>query len=156
VARFLCWGSGKTFSLLPIQLIPYFQYTVQAVIGVLLLALKSRESGQRGFHGAAVRVDPDSGVTPWLVAYWVTVVVSGLRRAHATLMRWYDLSGIRSEGNTWEMEEVAGYVSCLGWKSEMDPWALLQAPVIRYSWQTKRFLLGTPSQWRSRQLIPTC
>jgi len=148
VARFFCRRNGKTFSLLPVQLIPYFQYTVQAVVGVLLLALKSWESGQRGFHSAAVRVDPDSRVTPWLVSYWVTVILSGFRQAHATLMRWYDLSGIRSLGNIVEMEEVAGYVACLGWRAEMIPWAL--TPATRYSGQTKRFLFGTPSQRRSR------
>lgn len=150
VARFICRRSGKTFSLLPIQLIPYFQYTVQAIVGVLLLALKSWESGQRGFHGAAVRVDPDSGVTPWLVSYWVTVILSGFRQAHATLMRWYDLSCIRSLGNTGEMEEAAGYVACLGWRAERVSWALMQTPATRYSGQTKRFLFGTPSQRRSQ------
>lgn len=150
MARFFCRGSGKTFSLLPIQLIPYFQYTVHAVIGVLMLALRSWESGQRGFHGAAVGVDPDSRVTPWLVAYWITVILRGFRQAHATLMRWYDLSGIRSVGNTGEMGEAAGYVSCLGWNAELVPWVVLQTPISRYSGQTKRFLLGTPSQWRSR------
>jgi len=161
VARFLCRKSGKTFSLLPIQLIPYFQYTLQAVIGVLLLALKSWESGQRGFHGAAVRVDPDSRVTPWLVSYWVTVILSGFRHAHAMLMRWYDFSGIRSLKNTEEMEEVVGYAACLGWRAEILPWALLQTPVTRYSGQTKRFLFGAPSQRRSRagsfsrRFIPT-
>jgi len=151
VARFLCRGRGKTFSLLPIQLIPYFQYTVQAVIGALLLALMSWESGQRGFHGAAVRVDPDSRVTPWLVAYWFMVVLRGFRHAHATLMRWYDLSGIGSLENTGEWKEAAGYFSCLGWKAEIVQWALLQAPVTCYSRQTKRFLFGVPSQWRSRE-----
>jgi len=155
VARFLCRKSRKTFSLLPIQLIPYFQYTLQAVIGVLLLALKSWESGQRGFHGAAVRVDPDSGVTPWLVSYWVTVILRGFRQAHATLMRWYDLSCIRSLENTGEMEEAAGYVACLGWRAERVAWALLQTPVTRYSGQTKRFLFGAPSQRLSRRFIPT-
>ena len=150
VARFFCRKSGKTFSLLPIQLIPYFQYTVQAVVGVLLLALESWESGQRGFHGAAVRVDPDSRVTPWLVSYWVTVILSGFRHAHATLIRWYDLTGIRSREHTGEMGEAAGYVACLGWRAEMVPWALMQKPVTRYSVQTKRFLFGTPSQGRNR------
>lgn len=150
VARFLCRGRGKTFSLLPIQLIPYFQYTMQAVIGVLLLALRSWELGQRGFHGAAVRVDPDGRVTPWLVAYWVALVLRGFRHAHATLMRWYDLSGIRSVEDTGELGDVAGYVSCLGWKSAMVPWELIQTTIDRYSGQTKRFLFGTPSQWRSR------
>ena len=36
IARFLCQKRGETLSLLPIQLIPYFQYTVSAVIGTLL------------------------------------------------------------------------------------------------------------------------
>jgi len=137
--------------LLPIQLIPYFQYTVRAVVDVLLLAFRSWESGQRGFHGAAARVDPDSRVTPWLVSHWVTVILSGFRQAHAMLMHWYDLSGIRGLGNIVEMEEVAGYVACLGWRAEMVPWAL--TPVTRYSGQTKRFLFGTPSQ-RRRRVIP--
>ena len=150
MARFFCRGSGKTFSLLPIQLIPYFQYTVQAVVGVLLLALKSWESGHRGFHGAAMRVDPDSGVTPWLVSYWVTVLLNGFRQAHATLMRWYDLSCIRSLENTGEMEEAAGYVACLEWRAGMVSWALMQIPISRYCGLTKRFLFGAPSKRRSR------
>ena len=33
IARFLCQKGWKTFSLLPIQLIPYVQYTVAAVVG---------------------------------------------------------------------------------------------------------------------------
>ena len=33
IARFLCRRRRKTFSLLPVQLIPYFQYTVGAVVG---------------------------------------------------------------------------------------------------------------------------
>jgi hypothetical protein len=37
IARFMCRRRRKTFSLLPIQLIPYFQYTVDAVMGTLLL-----------------------------------------------------------------------------------------------------------------------
>ena len=37
VARFLCRKEVSTFSLLPIQLIPYFQYTVVAVIYALLV-----------------------------------------------------------------------------------------------------------------------
>jgi hypothetical protein len=151
VARFLCRGRGKTFSLLPIQLIPYFQYTVQAVIGALLLASLSWESGQRGFHGAAVRVDPDSRVTPWLVAYWFMEVLRGFRHAHTTLMRWYDLAGISSREGHGEWEETRCYFDCLGWEQGIVLWALLQTPVARYSIHTKRFLFGTPSQLRIRE-----
>jgi hypothetical protein len=161
VARFLCRRSGKTFSLLPIQLIPYFQYTVHAVIGALVLGLKLWESGQRGFYGASLEVDPESRVTPWLIAYWSMVVIRGFQHAHATLMGWYDLSGIRSQEGLGGWEEAAGYFFCFGWKEKIVRWDLLQAPVTRYSRQTKRFIFGTPSQLRiregplSRGTIPT-
>jgi hypothetical protein len=151
VARFLCREAGKTFSLLPIQLIPYFQYTVHAVIGALLLGLKSRESGQQGFYGAAVGVDPDSRVTPWLVAYWLMVVIKGFRNAHATLIKWYDLSGIHSGKKHEVYEEASGYFSGLGWKQEVIRWALMALAFTRYSQRTKLFLFGIPSQWRSRE-----
>ena len=52
VARFLCKRKGCTFSLLPEQLIPYVQYTVDAVVRTILLVLAYRRRGQRGFHGA--------------------------------------------------------------------------------------------------------
>ena len=53
IARFLCRKRRKTFSLLPIQLIPYFQYTVGAVMGTLLLGMGCWQMGQKGFHGAS-------------------------------------------------------------------------------------------------------
>ena len=55
---------NSSFSLLPIQLIPYIQYTVHAVIGTLLLALEYWQMGQRGFYGASIKVDANSLVTP--------------------------------------------------------------------------------------------
>ena len=60
VARFLCDKRERTFSILPSQLMPYFQYTVNAVIGTLLLVLHYRQMGQKGLHGASVAVDPDT------------------------------------------------------------------------------------------------
>jgi len=85
VARFLCRQRQRTFSLLPVQLIPYFQYTVGAVMGTLLLGWGYWQRGQGGFWGASVEVDPDSLVTPWLVAFWLAAVLRGLRRSHAVL-----------------------------------------------------------------------
>ncbi len=109
IARFLCDKREKTFSILPSQLIPYFQYTVNAVIGTLLLVLQCRQMGQKGFHGASVAVDPDSLLTPWLIACWLGVVVLGLRRAHGVLRRWYPLTEIRSSHSSAAWEEAAGY-----------------------------------------------
>jgi hypothetical protein len=89
VARFLCRLEGLTFSLLPIQLVPYVHYTVAAIIGTLLLGLNVRRQGQQGFQGAVLASDPDSLVTPWLVCCWLALVRDGLRRAHAVLRRWF-------------------------------------------------------------------
>ena len=149
IARFVCRRREKTFSLLPIQLIPYHQYTVNAVIGALLLGIQCRQMGQKGFHGASVAVDPDSLVTPWLIACWLGVVVLGLRRAHGVLAGWYPLTEVRSSPRSAAWEEVAGYFVCFGWKPQIRWGPLLRALVNRYSRSTKRFLLGTPSQHRS-------
>jgi hypothetical protein len=146
VARFLCRFLRVTFSLLPIQLVPYCQYTLTAIIGTLLLGLGVRQHGQKGFQGAVLAVDPDSLATPWLVACWLVLVRNGLRRAHAVLRRWYDLNGIRT-GAAWE--EVAAYFLSLGWDPEIrwGPW--LQDLIHRYSRTTKQFLWGTPAQQRA-------
>jgi len=78
--------------MLPTQLIPYCQYTVKAVIGALLLGLQCRQRGQKGFHGASVAVDPESRVTPWLIACWLSAVLLGFRRAHGFLRGFYNLA----------------------------------------------------------------
>jgi len=155
IARFLCRKTRKTFSLLPIQLIPYFQYTLNAVLGTLLLGLGCRQMGQRGFHGASVQVDPDSLVTPWLVACWLMAVLKGLQRTHAVLGQWYDLTAISiTPQRTMGWEEVSAYLLCFGWRSQLHFRPLLWEVVHRYSRTTKRFLFGIPSQERMRRSTP--
>jgi hypothetical protein len=146
VARFLCRLKQRTFSLLPIQLAPYCQYTLTAIFGALLLGLSSRQQGQQGSQGAVLALDPDSLVTPWLVACWLVLVLKGLKRAHAWLRRWYDLSAIRSvnrPGSAWE--EVLDYFLCLGLNA---PGPQLLEVLQRYSRTTGQFLFGIPSQQR--------
>jgi hypothetical protein len=136
--------------LLPIQLIPYFQYTVTAVIGTLLLGCQYWLMGQRGFYGASVEVDADSLVTPWLVVYWLTLVARGLRRAHAVLRRFYNLSDVHTLTH-WmaPWKEVSGYFGAFGLKPKI-PWEPLVLTLCgRYSRATSRFLFGVPSQQRS-------
>jgi hypothetical protein len=106
IARFKCRRVLTTFSLLPIQLIPYFQYTVVAVIGALLLGYNYWQSGQRGFFGASLKVDQESLVTPYLIVCWLQVVLRGFRRAHPELRQFYDLSGVRSSEGRFSWEEV--------------------------------------------------
>jgi hypothetical protein len=142
VARFLCRLKRRTFSLLPIQLAPYCQYTVTAILGTLLLGLNVRQQGQQGFQGAVLAVDPDSPITPWLVACWLVLVLNGLKRAHTWLRPWYDLNGIRTQ-RAWE--HLRGYFLALGWEA---PGSRLIEVLYRYSRTTRQFLFGTPSQLR--------
>jgi len=148
IARFLCRKKGLTFSLLPMQLIPYFQYTVAAVIGTLLLGFGWWQRGQRGFFAASVEVDPDSMLTPYLIVCWLNRIVRGLRRGHGVLMRFYDLGDVYTSkrGEAWE--EVRGYFLALELKSRA-PWrSALSTLLYRYSLATTQFLFGTPSQQR--------
>jgi len=146
IARFLCCQRRKTFSLLPIQLIPYFQYTVGAVMGTLLLGMGCWQMGQKGFHGASLEVDPESLVTPWLITCWLVAVLRGLRRGHAVLRQFYNLDGIHTSG-AWE--EAAAYFAAFGLRPKIDWCCLLMELVYRYSRSTSQFLLGTPSQHRN-------
>jgi hypothetical protein len=152
IARFLCRRESLTFSLLPIQLIPYFQYTVAAIIGTLLMGFQCWQMGQQGFWGAMLGVDPESMVTPWLVTYWLAVVLRGFRRGHAVLGRFYDLGSVRSPEGTLGWQEAAGYFSAFGYKAQARWGPSLQSLLLRYSYTTHQFLFGTPSQQRSRVL----
>ena len=146
IARFLCRKHRKTFSLLPTQLIPYFQYTVSAVIGTLLLGVECWQMGQKGFHGASVKVDeidPESLVTPWLITCWLVAVVQGFHSGHAALRQFYNLDAIRTSG-VWE--ETAAYFAAFGLK--IDRFSLLMDLLYRYSRRTGQFFFGIPSQYR--------
>jgi len=149
IARFICRRRQSTFSLLPIQLIPYFQYTVNAVLGVVLLAFRYWQMGRRGFYSASVQVDPDSMVTPYLVGYWLTAIISGFRRAHGILAGFYDLGDVKTfsqRSGFWN--EASGYFFALGIKPDISWPPLIRTLLIRYSRTTSRFLFGTASQQR--------
>ena len=149
IARFICRKRRETFSLLPIQLIPYFQYTVGAVVGTLFLGVGCWQMGQKGFHGALVKVDevdPESLITPWLITCWLVAVVRGLRRGHAALRQFYNLDAIHTSG-AWE--ETAAYLAAFGLRPKIDRLSPLMDLVYGYSRATGQFLFGTPSQYRS-------
>lgn len=148
IARFICRQRRKTFSLLPIQLIPYFQYTVGAVMGTLLLGMGCWQMGQRGFHGASMEVDPESLVTPWLITCWLAAVVLGLGRGHAVLRGFYNLDGIHTLNRAGAWEEAARYFTAFGLKPKGRWYPLLMDLVNCYSRRTGQFLFGTPSQYR--------
>jgi hypothetical protein len=136
---------------------PYFQYTVSAVIVTLLLALQCRQRGQQGFLGASTGVDPESLVTPWLIVCWLAAILRGLRRGHRTLVGFYDLSAIRIRQETPHWEELTGYFMAFGFRPQV-PWSqsgcVIQRLLYRYSHATAQFLFGTPSQSRLPRNLP--
>jgi hypothetical protein len=148
IARFLCRKRKVTFSMLPIQLIPYFQYTTSSVLGVLLLAMGCWLKGQRGFFGASIDVHPDSLVTPWLVACWLTVIHRGFRRAHDLLAGFYDLSCVSARQRFASWQQTQHYFLAFGIKPDILWLPPLLDLLCRYSRATKQFLFGTPSQLR--------
>jgi len=149
IARFLCRHRQKTFSLLPIQLIPYFQYTVGAVVETLLLGMGCWQKGQQGFHGALETMNPESLVTPWLISCWLMAAVRGLGRSHAVLRQLYGLDSVRSQEGAKGWEEAAGYFVAFGLEPKMQWRSLLTDLLCRYSRRTSQFLFGTSSQYRS-------
>ena len=150
IARFLRRRQKRTFSLLPIQLIPYFQYTVAAVMGTLVLGLKCFQMGQQGFFGATLKLDPDSLVTPWLVAFWIKVILQGFRKNHFVLARFFDLSHISTRPRRVVWPEFMGYLTSLGYQAKARAGPQLLDLFYRVSRITGQFLFGTPSQHRFR------
>ncbi len=150
IGRFLCQNHGLTFSLLPIELIPYVQYTLSAVICSLLLGLRYWNKGQRGFYGASLSVEPDSNVSPWLVYAWLMMVHRGFRRGHSVLSLLYDLSAMSTSQSAEPWQEVSGYFWVLGWQPDVVFHAVpIRDVVTAYGLKSKLFLFGTSSQQRA-------
>ncbi|WP_413882267.1 DUF6431 domain-containing protein [Desulfobacula sp.] len=87
IARFRCKIVGLTFSVLPHQLIPYCQYTVNAIIQTLLEVYNFQERGQKGYYGVCLQMDPDCSATPFLILTWAKLLATGLKRGHHILHR---------------------------------------------------------------------
>ena len=118
------------------------------MVGTLFLGMGCWQKGQKGFHGASVKVDPESLVTPWLITCWLVAVVQGLRRGHFALRQFYHLDGIHTPNRVGTWEEAAQYFAAFGFKSKGHGYPLLMDLADRYSRRTGQFLFGTPSQYR--------
>jgi hypothetical protein len=122
-------------------------YTVSSVIGTLLYGLLHWQAGMKGFFAAAQNVEPDSRITPWLVAYWLKIVICALRRSHSVLIQWIDLSTVSDSGRS-AWKEVAMYFQILGWRGIPPVGVKLRDLLHRYIRAVKGFLFGVPSQGR--------
>jgi hypothetical protein len=153
VARCQCRTTRRTFSLLPHQLAPYHRYTVDSMVGAVVLAWGlSQEHGGPPRESALEALPADCDVTLWLVRCWVQVLVQGLRGAHPVLCRWHDLSGVRSGTRPVEqMREVAQYLGALGARGPPRIEGLEEV-LLRYGAWTRRFLIGKASQDRRPRL----
>lgn len=147
VSRFLCVKSGQTFSLLPRQLIPYCQYTVDAVVGTLLKVYRFQQAGQEGYYGASLELDPDCSVTPYLIQTWAMLLLYGFLRGHHVLHAKYAMT--HKPDSRKAVLTVYLYLQCI---RDMDcPNRESVIPAIRYHFQqTRKCLFGKTSCDRNR------
>ena len=148
IARYLCRRTGRTFSLLPMQLIPYHRYTLSAIVNALLLAQQLHDLAKRHPFREASDALSATLVTPVLFRRWLCTVVMGLRRAHAILAAVRDLTHLRSQTDrTGQLDEVAAYVTAFAARDPPEC-AAIDTLVRSYTQRTPLFLCGTPSQAR--------
>lgn len=147
VARFLCGKTRQTFSLLPRQLIPYCQYTVDAVVGTLLKVYQLQQTGQAGYYGVSLELDPDCSVTPYLIQTWAILILCGFLRGHHILHAKYAMTQKVDPKKIvaaiyWYLQSVSG-TDCPNRQSVI--------PAIRYYFhQTRKCLFGKTSCDRNR------
>jgi len=155
VARFQCTSRFKTFSLLPVQLIPYFRYTTSSVIGAILAMWILVRDDHAGHFGRLLDrpdvIHADSRVTVWLLETWLRVVLTGLRRTHAFLAQRPDRRGeysvlARVDG----VAQVAAYFDAWGVRAPPQRPAEVFRVFVRHGRSTNGFLVGTPSQVRGK------
>ncbi len=152
IARFRCRKTGRTFSLLPCQLVPYHRYTVDSILGALLLAAQLQGPRRAGLSRSPGELPPDSTVCRWLLFRWLHVAVRGLRRAHAVLAQGRELGAVRSGDEVADqLIEVAVYVGAFAPCGRGPPSLRAVRRLLahyQHRSQATHFLLGTPSQQR--------
>jgi hypothetical protein len=150
VARFQCTSTRTTFSLLPVQLIPYFRYTASSVVGALLwiwvLVRDNRGYGLGTLLEHDAHLLEESRVTSWLLETWLQAVLSGLRRAHPLFARRPDVRGPRNPAvREAGLEQVASYFWTMGVRAPPHHTTGMGRILSRHGRVNGRFLIGTPS-----------
>ena len=149
VARFLCRKTGATFSLLPNQLIPYCQYTVDSIVGTLLKVYKFQQTGQAGYHGAGLELDADCLVTPYLIQTWAALLLHGFLRGHHVLHTKFPFSVSQKLDPRKAVQTIYIYLQSISCVDSPNRRSVI--PAIRYHFhQTKKCLFGKTSCERNR------
>lgn len=115
-------------------------------------ALRFEAAGYAGCEAVVRHDESDSALTPFLVWYWLRMVIKGFRRAHWLLKTRYDLRGVKSgEGTRGLMDEAAGYRKSLA-AGGLSGWHHKMVDLPRVWVQSGgHFFYGTSSQHRREQ-----
>jgi len=148
IARFFCRKTRTTFSLLPVQLVPYRRYTADSIVFCLLLAV-ARGEGMSLFAIAEKLVEPESKVSGYLLRSWIDPVVKGLRRARPVLGGRVCIQA-REVGGTGRLAELSSTCRSFGIRGPPDFCGIreLDQVIQSYARVTGHFLFGAPSQER--------
>ncbi len=152
IARFFCRNTKGTFSLLPVQLVPYHKYTADSILFCLLLAASSRGEGMSLFAVAEKRLEPDSRVSGYLLSNWLDLAEKSLRRALPVLGCRVRATDIESAtGETGRLAELFFTCRALGIRGPPNVFGIenLDRVILSYARATGHFLLGVPSQARN-------
>ena len=170
VARFECVtlkakdGRRHTFSLLPLELVPYRRYTLRSMLTALALFVSVFGPDVTTIEQAFLDALPTDGpVSVSLLRLWAQAAVRGFRRSHPVLCKMHELSLVSARsGLVGEAGEVREYlrgcrvrappafdsVVCT-WTEDPAGWHDdLCRLVTEYSRATRVFLVGVPSQER--------
>jgi len=149
IARFRCKTKKKTFSLLPHQLIPYCQYTVNAIIRTILAVYSFQQTGQQGYHGSCLEMDPDCSATPFLILTWARLLETGFNRGHHLLHGLFPDKLPTSNRTKSIIEKIYLYIKGVSEPELPGLNGVSQAMIIFFK-KTKNHLFGTSSSERNR------
>ena len=149
IARFRCQTFKLTFSALPHQLIPYCQYTANAIIKTILEVYNFQKIGQKGYHGSCLQMDPDCSATPFLVLAWVKLLATGFKKGHHILHGLFP--GKLPEDNKILsiIEKIYLYIKGICAPEPPGRYGVCQAIILFFK-NTNNFLFGRSSSERNR------
>ncbi len=149
VARFLSAKTDKAFSLLLCQLVPYCQYTVDAMVGTLPVAYRFQQMGQTGCHGASLELDPDCSVTPYLIQTWAVLLLPGFLRRHPILHERFPLPNGAKPHFEDAVTAIFFYLQGISGSAEPGRQAVMSS-IRHHCNHTGTFLFGKTSTERGR------